>query len=115
MNQKSSLRKVPQLVLGALTANREAYWWRPLKPKTVAFLRAFVPQFVGLAKGYVPGQFVALGLLSVALNILAAFAASGVRNGVAARPSLVRRLRELSGAAMVLLGVGLARARRPAN
>ena len=63
-------------------------------------------------------QFVLLGLLSVVLNTLAdvavAFAAAGIREGAAARPGLVRRLRELSGAATVALGLGLAMARRPA-
>ena len=63
-------------------------------------------------------QFVVLGLLSVALNTLAdvgvAFAAGRIRDGAAAQPGLVRRLRTASGAAMVALGVGLAFARRPA-
>jgi hypothetical protein len=40
-------------------------------------------------------------------------AASGVREGAAARPALIRRLREGSGAAMMALGVGLALAKRP--
>jgi threonine/homoserine/homoserine lactone efflux protein len=64
-------------------------------------------------------QFMALGFVSVALNTLAdivvAFAAGGVRQGAAARPALIRRLREASGAAMIALGGGLALARRPAN
>src|SRR5437879_6164314 len=47
--------------------------------------------------------------------IVVAFAAGGVRQGAAARPALIRRLREASGAAMIALGVGLALARRPAN
>ncbi len=63
-------------------------------------------------------QFATLGLISVVLNTLAdiavAFAAGGVRAGVASRPGLVRRLREASGAAMAALGLGLLLARRPA-
>jgi threonine/homoserine/homoserine lactone efflux protein len=59
-----------------------------------------------------------LGLASVALNTIAdivvAFAASGIRAGAAARPSLVRRLREASGGAMIALGIGLTLAKRPA-
>ena len=90
-----------------------------LNPKTAAFFLAFVPQFVDPAEGNVALQFVVLGFVSVALNTLAdivvAFAASGIREGAAARPALVRRLREASGAAMVALGLGLALARRPAN
>ena len=84
-----------------------------------AFFLAFIPQFVNPAEGNVALQFVVLGIVSVALNTLAdvvvAFAASGIREGAAARPRLIRRLREASGAAMVALGVGLALARRPAS
>ena len=90
-----------------------------LNPKTAAFFLAFVPQFVDPAEGHVALQFVVLGFVSVALNTFAdvavAFAASGIRDGAAARPALVRRLREASGAAMVALGIGLALARRPAS
>ena len=60
-----------------------------------------------------------LGSMSFALNTLAdivvAFAAGGIRDGAAARPALIRRLREASGAAMVALGIGLALAKRPAT
>jgi threonine/homoserine/homoserine lactone efflux protein len=63
-------------------------------------------------------QFLGLGFVSVVLNTLAdimvALAASGVREGAGARPALIRRLRAVSGGAMVALGVGLALARRPA-
>ena len=89
-----------------------------LNPKTAAFFLALIPQFVNPAEGHVALQFVALGFVSVALNSLAdvgvAFAASGIREGAAARPALVRRLREASGAAMIALGIGLAVAKRPA-
>ena len=59
------------------------------------------------------------GGISVALNtaadVVVACAAGGIRAGAAARPGLIRRLREGSGAAMVALGIGLALARRPAG
>ena len=88
-----------------------------LNPKTAAFFLAFVPQFVDPARGDVALQFVVLGFVSVALNTLAdivvAFAAGGIRGGAAARPALVRRLREASGAAMIALGIGLTLAKRP--
>jgi hypothetical protein len=42
-----------------------------------------------------------------------AYAANGMRSGAAARAALIRRLREGSGAAMIALGLGLAR--RPAT
>jgi threonine/homoserine/homoserine lactone efflux protein len=60
---------------------------------------------------------VVLGFVSVALNtfadIVVAFAASGIREGAAARPALICRLREASGTAMIALGVGLALVKRP--
>ena len=100
-------------------AFREGVLVEALNPKTAAFFLAFVPQFVDPAGGQVALQFVALGSVSVALNTLAdiavAFAAGGIRDGAAARPALIRRLREASGGAMVALGIGLALARRPAT
>lgn len=103
--------------LGSRRAFREGVMVEALNPKTAAFFLAFVPQFVDPA-GSVALQFLVLGCVAVALNTLAdiavAFAAGGIRSGAASRPVLVRRLREGSGAAMVVLGLGLAVARRPA-
>ncbi len=104
--------------VGARRAFREGAIVEALNPKTAAFFLAFIPQFVSPASGSVALQFLLLGFLSVALNTLAdigvALAASRIRQGAAARPNLVRRLREGSGAAMVALGIGLAFAKRPA-
>jgi threonine/homoserine/homoserine lactone efflux protein len=108
---------------GPRRAFREGVLVEALNPKTAAFFLAFVPQFLDPTQGQVQGQvalqFVVLGFVSVALNTLAdivvAFAASGIREGAAARPALIRRLREASGAAMIALGIGLALAKRPAN
>ena len=104
--------------IGAHRAFREGVLVEALNPKTAAFFLAFVPQFLDLAAGHVALQFAVLGFISVALNTLAdvvvAFAASGIRAGAAARPKLIRRLRETSGGAMIALGLGLAFARRPA-
>jgi threonine/homoserine/homoserine lactone efflux protein len=104
--------------VGVRRAFREGILVEALNPKTAAFFLAFVPQFVDPAHGQVALQFVVLGFVSVVLNTVAdvvvAYAASGIRNGAAARPMLIRRLREGSGAAMVALGLGLALARRPA-
>lgn len=101
---------------GTRRAFREGVLVETLNPKTAAFFLAFIPQFVNPA-GSVAAQFMVLGFVSVVLNTLAdvvvAFAASGVRDGAAARPALIRRLRQASGAAMIALGVGLAVARRP--
>jgi threonine/homoserine/homoserine lactone efflux protein len=105
--------------IGSRRAFREGALVESLNPKTAAFFLAFVPQFVHPAAGSVALQFVVLGFISVALNTLAdivvAFAASGVREGAVARPALIRRLREASGAAMIALGIGLVLAKRPAN
>lgn len=105
--------------MGARRALREGVLVEALNPKTAAFFLAFIPQFVDPAKGSVALQFIALGFVSVALNTLAdiavALAASRIRAGAAARPTLIRRLREASGGAMIALGLGLALVKRPAS
>jgi threonine/homoserine/homoserine lactone efflux protein len=104
--------------VGPRRAFREGVLVEALNPKTAAFFLAFVPQFLDPAAGSVAWQFLVLGFVSVALNTLAAiavaFAAGSIRDGAAARPALIRRLREASGGAMIALGFGLALARRPA-
>ncbi len=64
-------------------------------------------------------QFIVLGTISVVLNtaadVVVGFAAGAIRDGATSRPTLIRRLREASGASMVALGIGLAFARRPAG
>ena len=103
--------------VGPRRAFREGVLVEALNPKTAAFFLAFVPQFVDVSAGSVALQFVVLGSLSVTLNTLAdvavAFAAGRIRQGAAARPNLVSRLRQTSGWAMIALGVGLSLARRP--
>ena len=105
--------------VGPRRAFREGVLVEALNPKTAAFFLAFVPQFVDPAQGAVAVQFVVLGFLSVTLNTLAdivvAFGASRIRDGATARPTLIRRLREASGGAMIALGIGLALAKRPAS
>ncbi len=103
--------------IGPAKAFREGALVEALNPKTAAFFLAFIPQFVDPSRGSVALQFVVLGTVSVGLNTLAdivvAFAAGRIREGASARPGLIRRLREVSGGAMVALGVGLAFAKRP--
>jgi threonine/homoserine/homoserine lactone efflux protein len=105
--------------MGTARAFREGVAVEALNPKTAAFFLAFIPQFVDPAQGHVAVQFMVLGFVSVALNTLAdiavAFAASRIREGAAARPALIRRLRQTSGAVMVALGLGLTLAKRPAT
>lgn len=61
-------------------------------------------------------QFVFLGLVSVALNTMAdglvTFVHDRVRNGMMERLTLVRRLREMSGAGTIALGVSRLLVRR---
>ncbi|TPG56976.1 LysE family translocator [Roseomonas nepalensis] len=103
--------------IGARRAFREGVLVEALNPKTAAFFLAFVPQFPDPAAGGVAVRFAFLGTLSVLLNTLAdmvvALFAARLRGAAVARPGLVRRPREASGAAMVALGLGLALARRP--
>jgi len=105
--------------VGSRRAFHEGVLVEALNPKTAAFFLAFIPQFVESDAGHAALQFMVLGFVSVALNTLAdivvAFAASGIREGAAARPALIRRLREGSGAAMIAIGTGLALAKRPGN
>lgn len=104
--------------VGKRRAFREGIAVEALNPKTAAFFLAFLPQFVDPSHGHVASQFAVLGLVSVLLNTLVdvavAIGAARVRSSAAARPALIRRLREASGAVMVALGLGLALARRPA-
>ena len=105
--------------VGAARAFREGVLVEALNPKTAAFFLAFVPQFVDVAAGSVALQFVVLGFISVVLNTLgdlvAVVLAWRIRQGAAARPELISRLRQFSGWAMVALGLGLSLARRPVH
>ena len=89
MRRQSERRTVAPPV-GPRRAFREGVLVEALNPKTAAFFLAFVPQFVDPTEGNVALQFVVLGFVSVVLNTLAdivvAFAASGIREGAAARP-----------------------------
>jgi threonine/homoserine/homoserine lactone efflux protein len=89
-----------------------------LNPKTAAFFLAFLPQFVDPAAGPVWLQFLALGLVSVTLNtavdVGVVITAARARSLALARPSLLRRLRMVAGAAIASLGLALLFARRPA-
>ncbi|MBS7811165.1 LysE family translocator [Roseococcus pinisoli] len=104
--------------VGSSRAFREGILVEALNPKTAVFFLAFVPQFVEPVQGHVALQFLVLGSVSVALNtlidVLVALAAGRIRDGAAARPALIQRLRVGSGVSMVALGVGLALVRRPA-
>jgi len=105
--------------VGPRRAFREGILVEATNPKTAAFFLAFIPQFVDQTRAHVALQFMVLGFISVALNTLAdatvTLAASRIRESATARPGLIRRLREVSGGAMIALGIGLALTRRPAS
>jgi threonine/homoserine/homoserine lactone efflux protein len=104
---------------GTNRAFREGVVVEALNPKTAAFFLAFIPQFLDPAAGHPALQFMALGLISVALNTVADVVvvamASAARTTLAAKPRLVQRLRQGSGIFIAGLGVSLALARRPAT
>jgi threonine/homoserine/homoserine lactone efflux protein len=113
------LPQEPTEAVGTKRTFVEGIMVEALNPKTAAFFLAFIPQFLDAA---VPGpalRFMALGLISVALNTLAdvvvVLAAWATRARFTERPRLFQRLRQGSGVLIAGLGVSLALARRPAN
>ncbi|MBN9006227.1 MAG: LysE family translocator [Rhizobiales bacterium] len=100
---------------GTRRAFREGVVVEALNPKTAAFFLAFIPQFVDPA-GNVATQFIALGLISVALNtsvdLIVVYGAAKTRRKLVERPSLIARMRQASGAVMCGLGMTLLLARR---
>jgi len=95
--------------VGAARAFREGVLVEALNPKTAAFFLAFIPQFIEPAGGHPALQFMALGLISVALNTLAdvvvVVMAATARHNLARRPRLLQRLRQGSGLFIAGLGI----------
>jgi threonine/homoserine/homoserine lactone efflux protein len=112
-------RQLPEQIapIGSKPAFRDGVLVEALNPKTAAFFLAFIPQFLDPAGSYPALQFMALGLVSVALNTLVDFivvlVASSAHSGLVRRPQLFQRLRQGSGLFIAGLGVSLALARRP--
>jgi threonine/homoserine/homoserine lactone efflux protein len=104
--------------IGFRRAFREGIVVEALNPKTAAFFLAFIPQFIEPAAGHAALQFMALGLISVALNtfadVIVVAMTSTARASLVRKPHLVQRLRQGSGLFITGLGVSLALARRPA-
>jgi threonine/homoserine/homoserine lactone efflux protein len=112
---------LPQKVIAVGTQQvfREGVLVEALNPKTAAFFLAFIPQFLDPAGSYPALQFMALGLISVALNTLVdavvVMMAATARTGLTHNPNLLQRLRQGSGLFIAGLGISLALARRPAS
>jgi len=104
---------------GAKRAFREGIVVEALNPKMAAFFLAFIPQFIDPAAAHPALQFMALGLITVALNTVAdvvvVAVASAARTNLAGRPLLFQRLRQGSGIFIAGLGFSLALVRRPAT
>lgn len=87
-------------------------------PKTAAFFLAFIPQFINVAAGHVPLQFLAMGIICVALNtgadLVAVLAAAKLHRRLLERPHMFQRLRQGSGLLMMSLGAGVLAMRRGA-
>jgi threonine/homoserine/homoserine lactone efflux protein len=102
---------------GVRRAFRDGIVIEVLNPKTAAFFLAFIPQFISGDSHPVP-QFLLLGLIVVALNtgvdVLVALLAAKTRSTFTARPDIIKRIRQGSGALICGLGVMLALVRRPA-
>ncbi|ANW03209.1 LysE family translocator [Bradyrhizobium icense] len=100
---------------GVRRAFRDGIIVEALNPKTAAFFLAFIPQFVDPSAN-VAAQFIVFGLISVALNtsadLVATHWAAKARAGLARRPSILAKMRQVSGAIMCGLGATLVFARR---
>jgi threonine/homoserine/homoserine lactone efflux protein len=102
---------------GSLRALRDGIVVEALNPKTAAFFLAFIPQFVDASRP-VAGQFIVLGLLSVALNTIADIVVACwtaiARTRLGHRAMLIVRARQASGLVLCGLGASLLVARRSA-
>ena len=99
-------------------AFREGVVVEATNPKTAAFFLAFIPQFLDVAAAHPALQFMALGLISVALNtfadLIVVALAAATRANFTRRPLLLQRAKQGSGLFMIGLGASLLLARRPA-
>ena len=108
----------PAAPSSANRAFREGIVVEALNPKMAAFFLAFIPQFIDPAAAHPALQFMAMGLITVALNTVADIVVvalvSAARTNLAGRPRLFQGLRQGSGIFMAGLGFSLALVRRPA-
>lgn len=83
-----------------------------LNPKTVLFFLAYLPQFVGPAPGSTVAQFLMLGLIFVALALIAttliAYFSGSLGDWLKGKPRLASTLTWLTGGVLMSLGIRLA-------
>jgi threonine/homoserine/homoserine lactone efflux protein len=112
--QDLTMETAPAPPLGR--AIRQGLLVEATNPKTAAFFLALIPQFIDPSQGEVALQFVVLGLVSVALNtgmaVLVVTLSAALRDRLARRKALVRRLRQGSGVILASLGLSLLLTRR---
>ncbi|MDN5932627.1 MAG: LysE family transporter, partial [Pseudonocardia sp.] len=97
-------------------ADRRLYWHGVVvgatNPKVLIFFAAVLPQFVDTGAGDPTTQMLVLGLLfavfAAGLDALWGLAAGTARDWLATSPARLRRLGGTGGAAMIVMGVGLA-------
>ena len=97
--------------VGAKRAFRDGVLVEALNPKMAAFFLAFIPQFIDPAGDYPALQFMALGLISVALNTLVDIVVVMWQRARRApismrRPSLFQRLAAGLAAMLACAGLG---------
>jgi threonine/homoserine/homoserine lactone efflux protein len=116
--EAGNLPVAPNDHIGPRRAFHEGILVEALNPKTAAFFLAFIPQFINPAAANPALQFVALGLISVALNtsadLMVVALSAATRRQFIGRPTLLRRIRQGSGLFVIGLGISLALVRRPA-
>ncbi len=83
-----------------------------LNPKVAVFFLAFLPQFVDPARGYLPLQFLLLGLsmalLDTLYELLLSWLVCRARGRLTARPGIQRLQAKVTGSVLILLGLRLA-------
>jgi len=98
--------------LGAVQAFNKAVVTGILNPKVALFFLAFLPQFVDPARGSAMLQFVLLGLIMAALDILYETTLALVASALSARLTRSRRFalwrKRITGAVLIGLGLRLA-------
>jgi threonine/homoserine/homoserine lactone efflux protein len=101
---------------GGAASTRRAFWrglvTNVLNPKMALFTVALLPQFVDPSRGQVPAQFLVLGALFLALEIVVdgtvGLAAGRVRRFLAGRRRVARGVQVASGSVFLGLGARLA-------